>query len=96
MGRRAGGLGQVGNRDQVVRHVARDGDPDAASHHGYRAQIEAQEGGSQALCEVEVRHGDSWYLLRTALRGVTGKLLQAVGVAIPPSVQPLDTVVPRP
>ncbi len=50
----------------------------------------------EALCEVEVRHGDSWYLLRTALRGVTGKLLQAVGVAIPPSVQPLDTVVPRP
>ena len=45
------------------------------------------------LPEVEVRDEESWYLLRTALKGVAGKVLQAVGVAPPPSVRPL-TVVP--
>ena len=44
------------------------------------------------LPEVEVRDEESWYLLRTALQGVAGKVLQAVGVA-PLSVRPL-TVVP--
>ena len=49
----------------------------------------------ESLAEVEVRDGDQWYLLRTALQGVTGKVLQAVGVAIPPPVQPMSNVVPR-
>jgi len=48
------------------------------------------------LAEVEVRDGEQWYLLRTALQGVAGKVLQAVGVAIPPPVRPLLDVVPRP
>jgi len=41
-----------------------------------------------SLSQVEVREGDQTYLLRTPLRGTAGKVLQAVGVAIPPSVQP--------
>jgi hypothetical protein len=49
-----------------------------------------------ALAEVEVREGEHWYLLRTALQGVAGKVLQAVGVAVPPPVRPLPNVVPRP
>lgn len=48
----------------------------------------------QALCEVEVREGSEWYLLRTALQGVAGKVLQAVGVAVPPSITPMEYVVP--
>jgi hypothetical protein len=50
----------------------------------------------EALAEVEVRDGERWYLLRTALQGVAGKVLQAVGVAIPPPVRPLPNVVPKP
>lgn len=49
-----------------------------------------------ALAEVEVRDGEHWYRLRTALQGNAGKVLQAVGVAIPPPVRPLPDVVPRP
>jgi len=49
----------------------------------------------EALAEVEVRDGDQWYRLRTALQGVAGKVLQAVGVAIPPPAQPMSNVVPR-
>jgi len=41
-----------------------------------------------SLSQVEVREGDQTYLLRTPLRGTAGKVLQAVGVAIPPPVQP--------
>ena len=37
----------------------------------------------EALAEVEVREGEERYLLRTPLQGVAGKVLQAVGVAIP-------------
>lgn len=36
-----------------------------------------------AMDEVEVRDGDHWYLLRTALQGVAGRICQAVGVSIP-------------
>lgn len=36
------------------------------------------------LREVEVRHRGERYLLRQPLKGVSGKVLQAVGVAIPP------------
>ena len=49
-----------------------------------------------ALAAVEVRDGDHWYLLRTALQGVAGKGLQAVGVAVPPPVRFLPDVVPSP
>ncbi|MDP2728231.1 MAG: hypothetical protein Q8P59_11895 [Dehalococcoidia bacterium] len=42
---------------------------------------------------MEVRDADQRYLPRTALQGVTGKVLQAVGVAIPPSVRPAPDVV---
>jgi len=40
-----------------------------------------------SLSQVQVRQGDQTYLLRTPLRGTAGKVLQAAGVAIPPSVQ---------
>jgi hypothetical protein len=43
----------------------------------------------QSLSEVEIRQGEDTYLLRTPLKGVTGKVLQAAGVAIPPSVKPV-------
>jgi hypothetical protein len=46
----------------------------------------------ESLAEVEVRDGQQWYLLRTALQGVAGKVLQSVGVAIPPSMKPLTEV----
>jgi transposase len=49
----------------------------------------------EALCEVEVLDGDQTYLLRTELRGVCGKVLQAAGAAIPPPVR-TPSVVPRP
>ena len=41
----------------------------------------------QSLSQVQVRQGDQAWLLRTPLRGSAGKVLQAAGVAIPPSVQ---------
>lgn len=34
--------------------------------------------------EVEVRHQGKHYILRPPLKGVAGKVFQAVGVAIPP------------
>jgi hypothetical protein len=49
----------------------------------------------ESLAEVEVRDGEQWYLLRTALQGVTGKLLQAVGIIPPPSIRPVTNVVPK-
>jgi hypothetical protein len=48
-----------------------------------------------ALAEVEVRDADQWYLLRTALQGIAGKICQAVGVSIPPPIRPLENVVPK-
>ena len=49
-----------------------------------------------ALMEIEVRQGQDWYYLRTALQGVAGKALQAAGVAIPPAVRPIpENVVPK-
>ena len=50
----------------------------------------------EALDQARVREGDRWYLLRSPLLGVAGKVLQAVGVAIPPPVRPVESVVPRP
>lgn len=49
----------------------------------------------EALHEVEVEDSGTTYLLRTELKGVCGKVLQAAGVPIPPPVRVLD-VVPRP
>ena len=42
----------------------------------------------EALAQVEVRDGEEWYHLRTALPGVAGRSLQAAEVAIPPPVKP--------
>jgi len=42
----------------------------------------------QSLDQARVREGSQWYLLRSPLQGVTGKVLQAAGVAIPPPVRP--------
>ena len=50
----------------------------------------------QALDQAAVREGDQWYLLRSPLQGVAGKVLQAVGVAIPPPVRLTENAVPRP
>ena len=46
------------------------------------------------LAEVEVRDGEQWYPLRTALKGVAGKVCQAVGVSILPPVRPMENMVP--
>ena len=62
---------------------------------GWRLEWEAIRQDLEALAQVEVREGEQWYLLRTALQGVAGKVLQAVGVAIPPSARPAQNVVPR-
>lgn len=49
-----------------------------------------------SLAEVEVRQGEQWYYLRTALQGVAGKVIQAAGVKIPSPVRPKDkNVVPK-
>jgi transposase len=58
----------------------------------YQAEKESMEWNTirrdlESLAEVQVRQGEQWYTLRTAIRGVTGKVLQAVGVAIPPAVK---------
>ena len=67
-------------------------------HHELEQRLKKQSGhlewariqqDLEALAEVEVRYGAKWYWLRTALPGVAGKVLQAVGVAVPPSVRPL-------
>ncbi len=50
----------------------------------------------QALDQAEVREGNQRFLLRSPLQGVAGKVLQAVGVAIPPTVRSVKNVVPRP
>ena len=42
----------------------------------------------ESLAEIEVREGEESYLLRTPLQGTAGKVPQAVGVAIPPTVRP--------
>ena len=47
------------------------------------------------IAEVEVRQGEQWYHLRTALTGVAGKVLQATGVKITAPVRPQeDNAVP--
>jgi transposase len=44
----------------------------------------------ESLSEVELREGEQWYRLRTTLLGVSGKVLQSVGVAVPPTVRLLN------
>jgi hypothetical protein len=39
------------------------------------------------LSEVEVRDGERWYRLRTALKGVSGQVLKAIGVRPPPALR---------
>lgn len=60
---------------------------------GWNFEWDAIRQDLKALAEVEVRDGDQRYLLRTALQGVAGKVLQAVRVAIPPPVRPVPDVV---
>lgn len=50
----------------------------------------------EALEQAQVREGEQWYLLRSPLQGVAGKVLQAIGVAAPPSMLPTENVVPNP
>ncbi len=42
----------------------------------------------RSVCEVPVRKDDQWSMLRTPLQGVSGKVLQAVGVVPPPPCRP--------
>jgi hypothetical protein len=42
------------------------------------------------LKEIEVIQGEKRFLLRTQARGVCGKVFQAVGVALPPTVRPIE------
>lgn len=49
----------------------------------------------EALDQAEVRQGDQWYLLRGPLQGVAGKVLHAAGVGIPPTIRPIENVVPK-
>jgi transposase len=55
--------------------------------HDYKFEWDAIRRDLESLSEVTVREGEQWYNLRTALQGVTGKVLQAVGVAVPPAVK---------
>lgn len=57
--------------------------------HDYKFEWDVIRRDLKSLSEVQVREGDQWYNLRTVLQGVTGKVLQAVGVAVPPSVKPI-------
>jgi transposase len=58
--------------------------------HGDTCEWGAIRRDLETLAEVQVREGEQWYTLRTALQGVTGKVLQAVGVAVPPPVKPIN------
>jgi hypothetical protein len=77
----------LGLRDELRRALAA---------RGWRFEWADIRRDLATLAEVEVREGDWWYLLRTALQGVTGKVLHAAGVAIPPPVRPQPDVVPSP
>ncbi len=70
--------------DELKRRLAK---------RGWRAKWADIRRDLLALAEVEVRDGDHWYLLRTALPGVAGKVCQVAGVSIPPPMRPLENVV---
>ena len=67
--------------------------PNGKSGHHFEWDIIRQD--LEALSEVEVRQGEQWYVLRTALQGVAGKVIQSIGVAVPPSVRIMQNVVPK-
>ncbi|MDD3580965.1 MAG: hypothetical protein PHW74_08090 [Desulfobacca sp.] len=59
-------------------------------------QLEWNDIRRDLLAEVEVRQGEQWYFLRTALQGVAGKVLPATGVKIPSPDRPKeDNGVPK-
>ena len=62
---------------------------------GWKLEWDAIRQDLEALAEVEIRDGQEWHRLRTALQGVAGKVLQAAGVAIPPPLTPAGDVVPK-
>ncbi|MDP2727507.1 MAG: transposase, partial [Dehalococcoidia bacterium] len=62
---------------------------------GWKLEWQAIRQDLEALAEVEVRDGDQRYILRSDLEGVAGKVLQAVGVAVPPRVRLAPAVVPK-
>lgn len=45
-----------------------------------------------ALQQIHVQHQDKSFLLRTETQGICGKVLQAVGVAVPATVQRIEEV----
>jgi hypothetical protein len=61
---------------------------------GYHEEWDVVRRDLESLGEVEISDGADRYLLRTALQGATGKVLQAVGVAAPPTLRPMVNVVP--
>jgi hypothetical protein len=63
---------------------------------GLRLEWDVIRQDLEALDQAQVREGHQWYLLRSPLQGVAGKVLQAAGVAIPPPLRPMENVVPRP
>lgn len=64
--------------------------------HGLKLEWDVIRQDLQALEQVPVRQAGQWYMLRSPLQGIAGKVLQAAGVAVPPSVRPMENVVPRP
>ena len=50
----------------------------------------------EALEEVEVNHQGKHFLLRSETKGTCGKVFQAVGVALPPTVRQIREVTPTP
>ncbi|MEK7778310.1 MAG: transposase [Chloroflexota bacterium] len=63
--------------------------------HGLKLERDVICQDLRALTQYEVREGDQGYVLRSPLQGVAGKVLQAVGVAPPPTVRPVEIVVPK-
>jgi len=66
------------------------------AEHGLKLEWDVIRQDLEALDQAQVREGDQWYLLRGPLQGVAGKVLQAAGVAVPPTLRPEANVVPRP
>jgi hypothetical protein len=50
----------------------------------------------EALEEVEVYHQGKHFLLRSETKGTCGKVFQAVGVALPPTVRQIREITPTP
>jgi hypothetical protein len=69
-------------RDELQRRLAR---------RGWKMEWAEIVQDLRSLQEMEVRDGRHRYLLRTALQGIAGKVLQAAHVAIPAAARPLDS-----